>query len=428
MLRGPIRRRLDRRTFLRGAGVSMALPLLGAMEPAFGKQPAEKQAPKRFVAMTLGLGLLGQNLYPKQSGRGWTPSRYLQPLEDLQDKLTLVSGSSHPGVTGGHSAEAAILTCNPAGSSGRAKNTISLDQYLAKHLGGETRFPSLVLARDGSASPCYTESGSMIPAEDSPAKLFERLFVDDSATERERQAERLRHGRSIMDLVQDDAKRLSRQVGASDRRKLDEYYGSVRELELRLAESQAWALRPKPKVDVTKPIDIADAADFIGRQRTMSGVIKLALQTDSTRFVAYQLGGSGGVVPIEGVEEGYHSLSHHGLDDEKLDQLALVEEAIVAAWGDFLRSLAEVDESGRNLLDSTAVLLTSNLGNASSHDNRNLPVVLGGGSFRHGQHLAFDAKNNYALPNLYVSLLQSLGMEVDRFATGTTTMRGLEIA
>src|SRR5690606_17530468 len=123
MLRGLTLRRLDRRTFLRGAGVSMALPLLGAMEPAFAKPP-QKQAPKRFVAMTLGLGMLAENLYPTESGRDWTPSRYLKPLEDLRDKLTLVSGSSHPGVTGGHSAEASILTCNPAGSSGRAKNTI----------------------------------------------------------------------------------------------------------------------------------------------------------------------------------------------------------------------------------------------------------------------------------------------------------------
>jgi hypothetical protein len=132
------------------------------------------------------------------------------------------------------------------------------------------------------------------------------------------------------------------------------------------------------------------------------------------------------VVPIPGVDEGYHSLSHHGLDDEKLAQLALVETEIMRAWGDFLRSLASTEDHGANLLNHTAVLLTSNLGNASSHDNRNMPVLLAGGGFRHGQHLAFDRQNNYPLPNLYVSLLQRIGLEQSRFATSTGTMTGLE--
>ena len=159
----------------------------------------------------------------------------------------------------------------------------------------------------------------------------------------------------------------------------------------------------------------------------MCSVLKLALETDSTRFVTYHLGGSGGVVPVTGVEEGYHSLSHHGMDEEKLDQLALVELEIMKAWGDFLRELKGVDDKGHSLLEQTSVLLTSNLGNASSHDNRNMPVVLAGGGFKHGQHLAFDRKNNYPLPNLFVSLLQRVGMETDRFASGTSTMTGLEM-
>jgi hypothetical protein len=131
-------------------------------------------------------------------------------------------------------------------------------------------------------------------------------------------------------------------------------------------------------------------------------------------------------VPIEGVEEGYHTLSHHGLDEEKLEQLALVETAIVAAWGDFLRSLQTTDDHGGNLLDHTSVLLTSNLGNASSHDNRNMPVLFAGGSFRHAGHLAFDRKKNYPLPNLYLSILQQTGLEAGRFSTSTGTMAGLE--
>ncbi|MCA9062731.1 MAG: DUF1552 domain-containing protein [Planctomycetaceae bacterium] len=416
---------LHRRTLLRGTGVAISIPWLTAMQCA-GAADQEPEAPRRFVAMTLGLGLLADNLNPAEPGRDYTPSLYLQALQDLRDQMTVVSGSSHPGVGGGHRAEASLLTANPVGSSGKSKNTISLDQYLAMHLGGETRFPSLVLSSSGSSSPSYTENGAMIPAEDSPARLFTRLFIDDSAREKQRQAGRLQEGRSIMDLVSDDARRLSRSLGRGDQDRLDSYLTSVRELEQRLAASEAWAHRPKPKVDVKKPIDIGNPNDFVGRQRLMCDTIRLALQTDSTRFITYHLGGSGGVVPIPGVDEGYHSLSHHGLDEEKLAQLALVETEIMKAFGDFLRGLQATTESGDNLLDRTSVFLTSNLGNASNHDNRNMPVVLAGGGFRHGQHLAFDRKNNYPLPNMFVSLLQRMGMEDDHFLSGTSTMTGLE--
>lgn len=160
----------------------------------------------------------------------------------------------------------------------------------------------------------------------------------------------------------------------------------------------------------------------------MSDTIRLVLQTDSTRFIVYHLGGSGGVVPLPGVDEGYHSLSHHGLDEEELEQLAVVETAIISAWGDFLRSLKQTDDNGTSLLDNTSVLLTSNLGNASNHSNKNMPVLLAGGGFRHGQHLGFDQRKNYPLPNLYVSLLQRVGLETDTFATSTGTMSGLEPA
>lgn len=418
-------RQLNRRTLLRGAGVSLALPWLSAMRPAFAGT-AEQAGPKRFVAMTLGLGLLGENLNPQQAGFGYESSLYLKPLDDLRDRFTVISGSSHPGVTGGHRAEASILTANPVGSSGKAKNTSSLDQHMAKHLGDATRFPSLVLSSNGSNSPSYTENGSMIPAESSPSQLFKKLFVDDSPAQQKRQAQRVHQGRSIMDLVGEDAKRLARQLGAGDRDRLDSYFTSVRKLEHRLAASEAWARRPKPKVNVPRPVDIGNANDFVGRQRLMSDVIRLALETDSTRFVTYHLGGSGGVVPIPGVNEGYHSLSHHGRDEEKLDQLALVEAEIIAAWGEFLRGLLTASESGSSLLDNTSILLTSNLGNASNHDNRNMPVLVAGGRFKHGQHLAFDRTNNYPLPNLFVSLLQQVGLEEDHFATGTGTVAGLE--
>ncbi len=416
---------LDRRSVLRGSGVALSLPWLTAMNRVCAAPSDSDEAPKRFVAMTLGLGLVSGNLFPSQAGRDYAASPYLESLQDVRDRVTVVSGVSHPGVKGGHRAEASILTASPMGTAGRAKNTISVDQLMAKHLGEATRFPSLVLSTGGSSSPCYTDNGAMIPPQDRPSRLFSQLFVDDSPRERKLQAQRVRQGRSIMDLVGEDAKSLQRELGAGDRDRLDAFFTSVRQLEKRMAEYEQWAKRPKPKVDTPAPIDINDPSDLIGRQKTMCEVIKLALQTDSTRFITLHIPGAGGVIPIEGVDQGYHNLSHHGLDESKLAQLALVENALVSQWGEFLRDLQDSDDSGQSLLDHTSVLLTSNLGNASNHDNRNMPVLLAGGGFQHGQHLAFDRKKNYPLPNLYLSVLQEVGMEVDRFATSTGTMAGL---
>lgn len=416
-------KRLHRRTVLRGAGVAMSLPWLSAMQQAFGG-PA-KSAPKRFVATTLGLGLVADNLFPSDAGKGYKPSLYMKSLQDLRDRVTVVSGVSHPGVKGGHRAEASILTGASIGSSGRAKNTISIDQLMAKHLGDATRYASLVLSTGGSTSPCYTETGAMIAPQDSPSRLFKQLFVDEAASERDRQAGRVRQGRSIMDLVGEDAKSLSRELGVGDRDRLDEYFTSVRQLEKRMEKSERWAKQPKPKVDEPMPQDVRDASDLIGRQKTMLDVVRLALETDSTRFISLHIPGAGGVIPIEGVEDGYHSLSHHGLDEDKLEQLAIVESAIIGQWAQFIGELNSRHDASGRILDNTTVLLTSNLGNASNHDNRNMPVLLAGGSFKHGQHLAFDRKDNYPLTNLYVDILQEAGLETASFATSTGTMTGI---
>jgi hypothetical protein len=421
-----VQRQLSRRTVLRGAGIALAMPWLTAMAPAFGKDPTVTP-PRRFVAMTLGLGLHAEHLNPKVQGKDYQPSMYLEGIQQLRNDFTVISGVSHPGVSGGHRAEASLLSAAPMSAAAASRNTVSLDQLLAKHLGHHTRFPSLTLSLSGSNSPSYTENGSMIPAEESPARLFARLFLSDSPAEQKKQIARAREGQSVMDLVADDARALQSQLGRGDRDRLDSYFTSVRELERRLKETEAWANRPKPKVDISKPIDIGNPNDFVGRQRLMSDMVRLALATDSSRFITLHLGGSGGVVPIEGVDEGYHNLSHHGQDDDKLRQLAIVEKEIVRSWGDFLQGLKNTDDHGGNLLDHTSVLLTSNLGNASSHDNKNMPVLFAGGGFRHGQHLAFNRNKNYPLPNLYVSVLQRTGLEVEKFATSTGTMTGLDV-
>lgn len=411
---------LSRRALLRNAGIALGLPLLDAMTPAFAVTK-EATTAKRFVGVSLTLGLHNPNLVPEGAGRGYKPSRYLAGIQDIRDDFTVISGSSHPGVNGGHTAEGSIFSACPNQRGTTSRNTISLDQLMAKNLGHKTRFPSLVLNTNSQSSPSYTENGSMIPAENSAMRLFTRLFVNDTPAEQERQAELIRGGRSIMDVVGAEAKALQRELGAGDRDKLDAWFTSVRELEQRLAANEAWTHKPKPKVAMKPPAAIPRDNE-VAVERIFLDIIHLALATDSTRFITLHISGNS-VTGIEGVDESYHNLSHHGMDDEKLAQLALVEQGVINEWAGFLRTL-----KSSALLDETMVLLTSNLGNASSHDNKNMPVLFAGGGFRHGQHLAFDQKNNYPLPNLYLSMLHRLGLQDEAFATSTGAMSGLEPA
>jgi hypothetical protein len=403
---------------LRGAGITLGLPLLEAMTPAFAAVKETRTA-KRFVGVSLALGLHNPNLVPEGVGRDYQPSRYLKSIQDIRNDFSIVSGSSHPGVTGGHTAEGSIFSACQNARGATSRNTISLDQLMATHLGHETRFPSLVLNTNSQTSPSYTANGSMIPAENSAMKLFTRLFVNDSPAEQQRQAELIRQGRSVMDVVGGEAKALQRELGAGDRDKLDGWFTSVRELEQRLAANEAWTHQPKPKVSI-KPPTYIPRDNEVAVEQIFLDIIHMALATDSTRFITLHVTGNN-VQGLEGVEESYHGLSHHGMDEEKLEQLAIVEQGVINEWAAFLRKL-KADQ----LLDETMVLLTSNLGNASSHDNKNMPVLFAGGGFKHGQHLAFDQKDNYPLPNLYLSALQRLGLEQDKFATSSNTMRGLE--
>jgi hypothetical protein len=194
----------------------------------------------------------------------------------------------------------------------------------------------------------------------------------------------------------------------------------------RLVKEEAWLNTPKPQVEAKPPGAIA-GPDSTGRLRGHFDVIRLALQTDAARVVT--LGGNGGsqVPPLKGVEMGYHNLSHHGQNPEMIAQLKLIERETIRAWADFLASLKQTPEGGSHLLGNTQLLLGSNLGNASGHLTNNLPIILAGGPFRHGQHLALHNKEDYPLPNLFVSILQGLGLEVDRFASSTGTITGLEV-
>ncbi|MCY2975979.1 MAG: DUF1552 domain-containing protein [Planctomycetota bacterium] len=410
--------RLSRRFVLRGTGVCLGLPVLDAMTPAFASVPEDATA-KRFVGISLALGLHNPNLVPETSGRNYKPSRYLESLQDIRDEFSVVSGVSHPGVTGGHTAEGSIFSACPNQRGMASRNTISLDQLMAKQLGHETRFPSLVLNTNGQNSPCYTENGAMIPAEDNAIRLFTKLFVEDSPKEQARQADLIREGRSVMDLVGAEAKSLQREVGPGDRNKLDAWFTSVRELEQRLVANEEWIKRPKPKVNLKVPTNIPRDNE-VAVERIFLDIIHMALATDSTRFITLHVTGNN-VNGIEGVDESYHNLSHHGMDEEKLRQLAIVEQGFIDEWAGFLRRL-----KSDHLLSETMVLLTSNLGNASAHDNKNMPCLFAGGGFRHGQHIAFDQQNNHPLPNLFLSALHRLGIEDEGFATSTGEMNGLQ--
>ncbi len=252
------------------------------------------------------------------------------------------------------------------------------------------------------------------------------MFLEGPPEEVQAQVRRLRDGQSILDTVQGRAKKMQPGLGARDRDKLDEYFTSVRELERNLARSEEWSRRPKPRVNARPPVDIANGADLVGKSRLMFDLIHLALQTDSTRLITLLLLGTSSVPPINGVSLGHHDLSHHGQDPGKIAQLRTIELEKMRTLRAFLAKLKETREQGATLLDRTTVFFSSNLGNASSHSARNLPVVLAGGGFRHGQHLGFDPKNPPPLSNLYVTMLQRLGLNADQFGSSTGTLRGLE--
>jgi hypothetical protein len=428
---------LSRRRLLRGAGAAaIGLPLLEAMRPTFGSRAslaaaeAEQRSPKRFVAACATLGFHVPFLVPEQAGRDYELTPYLTMIADHRDDFTVLSGLSHPEQQGdsGHASEITWLTSAQRPGLAGFRNTVSIDQLIAEKIGIQTRFPYLALSTSGR-SMSWTSSGVEIPGETSPARLFKALFLEGTKEEVAAELKQLARGRSILDTVLGQARDLERELGSRDRGKLAEYLTAVRDLESRLQESEGWATRPKPKVEASQPTDISDRNDAIGKQRLMGEMIVLALQTDSTRTVTIQLSGMNAVPTIQGVTSDWHNLSHHGKDPAKIDELKVIEEAEFAAFNEFLTRLKSVEENGRPLLDHTAVLFGSNLGNASSHDWHNLPLVLAGGGFQHGTHVAHDPKNNTPLANLFVTLGQQMGLEIDRFGTSTGAgLRGLEVA
>ena len=408
-----------RRRFLKGVGATVALPLLDPMSQARAADSADSTP--RFVAICGALGFHAPFLFPNKPGTNYDLTPYLTKLQDHRADFTLFSGLSHPNQNGnnGHASILTWLTSAPRPGLAGFKNSISLDQRIAAHLGKATRLPYLCLSNHGT-SLSWTANGVNIPGESSPSRLFQRLFVDGTAAETAGQMRELQRGRSILDTVNGDAKALTRQLGKQDRQKLEEYFAAIREVEQSMSQSELWIQKPKPIVDYDPPQDVSDKRDIIARQRLMYDMMALALQTDSTRVLTFSLGSLNSVPSnIAGVQSDWHNLSHHGKDNEKIAELRLIEEAEFEEFGRFLNKLKEIDERGMSLLDHTSVLFGSNLGNASSHDWHNLPIILAGGGYRHGAYFAHDAKNNTPLANLFVALAQRMGLEIDQFGSST---------
>jgi len=413
---------LSRRTLLRAGAVGIALPLLDAMLPrGFGAaEKARALQPRRLVLVARPLGLHTPFLFPEKTGRDYEPTRYLKLLEENRGNFTVFSGMSHKGHRE-HTCLVGLFTGvewemikNP---SVQLRNTISLDLLAAESIGNDTRFRNLVLGRS-DAPTAWTAKGVAVPPEDRQTEAFKKLFIDGTPDEIAREVQRLRDGKSILDGVREQATEMGTRLGAADRDRIDLMFTSIRDAERQLQREQAWATRPKPKVNYPVPKRDFDRTEIMERERLWFDITRLALMTDSTRVI--NLGfDMGGRAKVPGFSSDHHDSSHHGKDPNKIEQLAIIEEAELTVFNEFLTSLKQVRDGEQSLLDHTVVLHTSNLGNASMHSGDNLPLLLAGGGLKHQGHLAYDRKDNKPLSNLYVRMLQQLGIETEKFGCST---------
>lgn len=411
---------MKRRTFLRGAGVALALPVFASAAPM----------PRRMLLIANNLGVLPKLFFPDGAGREYALSPYLQELAGHRENFTVFSGLSHPGVAGGHSADNCLLTAARGAFKSGFRNSISVDQFAAEKLGQVTRFPSLNLGVNidkGNRSLSWTRDGVLLPAEDSPARLYERLFVQGDQEAVARQLHRLESRGSILDTLLEETKRFAGELGSEDKARLDQYVTSVREVEERMQTAKAWETRPKPAASQAAPADIPDRKQFFEKFDLMLAMAQLALESDSTRIVT--LMADAFFTPVfklnaeRSSTDSYHGLTHHGQGEAKLGQLQEADRRQMRLLNKTLGGLAE-----RKLLDRTMVFYGSSLGDANIHDNTNLPILLAGGGFRHGQHLVFRRDNNAPLCNLFVSMMQRMGIETEGFASSSGRLTGLEMS
>lgn len=418
--------KLSRRKLLQGAGVSLSLPWLEAMaDPAAA---AAGGHPKRAVFCMWGLGINGRDFTPKETGLDYKLTPILKPLADHKKDFTVISGLklTH---SGGHGGDRTFLTGTNTHRSG-SKLRISCDQELAEAIGQDTRYRSLVLGiqrgtgfgqpQDSTLS--WTRNGTPIPAENRPHILFDRLFRPDSAEAiAEREAEFARRS-SVLDSVLEDAKALNSSLGQRDQEKLDEYLTGIRDLEASMQEEKSWLHKPKPEV---APIEFGDeqgldpiksGLDYRRYQRFMFDVITLALQTDSTRVIAYQprmdnRDGTG-AWKSEGNPYGYHTMTHHGEDADKLKWFTKADILYMGEWAYFLDKLRSIREGEGTLLDNTMAVYSSTGGTINAHNNHHLPALLCGGAGLGVQHRGHIIKEDDYLGNLWQTMFEVMGVPI----------------
>ncbi len=425
---------LERRKFLRSSGVVMALPMLEAIPETAQASTANGSAStangsgpvKRFVCLSNNYGVYQKAFFPKadQQGSNYELPETLSALSKHRNDFTVFSNLDH-GFTGGHQGVPVLLSgVRPILAHNYAEGNISLDQKLAEHHGAATRFPSLTLGCRERNLLSFTRTGVQVPSIDLRA-AYRKMFYEDSAEARTAQKKQFERHSSILDVVRDQAKAMNDKVSKNDRRKLSEYFESVRTLEQKITQQEPWLERPKPKTDVKEPNPGNGTESHL---KSMIEIIVLALQTDSTRAVTMTSGFVNGDFGLSG---GYHGFSHHGERDEPVAALKKIEGFQIAMMS-YLMELLKAQEdliNGGTLLDHTAILFGCGMA-SGTHSTTNLPLVLAGGGFQHGEHKVYPDADHARVPaaNLLLSILQNSGLEIDQFGSSNGSLRGLAFA
>jgi len=433
----------NRRTFLQGTGVTIALPWLECMSQA--DDAVDVPARLASVYFPFGVSLPSDksehadwNWFPKQEKDTFHFRNSLKSLEPLREHVTVLGGLSHPAgrKMGGHDTGDIFLTgANFRGTTYR--NSISLDQYIASHIGEQTRFGSLVLSSDGgvgeptrSTTLSFTAQGRPIPAISSPRQIFDRLFGEGDASSKT-QRRLLENTGSMLDLVLENSRSMKTRLGKQDQRKLDEYLSSVRDIEQRVNRSQAWLDVPKPAVAESAANLNADQSSPVEYMQAMYDLIFLAFQTDSTRLATYMLGQVAGATTIAntfpaclGLPGNWHGLAHGAGKKDGAKNLGRFDQLLVEQLTRFMTRLKDTPEADGTMLDNTLIFYGSS--NSKTHNNNNYPLVLAGGrnlGFKHNQFLRLDAKT--PLSNVFVTILESMNIAHDGFADSAGELSAL---
>lgn len=418
-----------RRFVLRSVAGAIALPGLSSLSlqaadrnSAIASAKGAGIGARRFVAVGNLLGFQTKQLFPETAGKDFEETRLLKPLAANRDQYTIYRGLDH-GIRGGHFAVHTFLSgLLHHESKNRSDGNVTIDQFIADEVGSQTRFPSLTVGSEGGihggCQLSWTKSGVRVPPITGPAELFEKLFVSESKERRDQQKKANSLQSSILDSIREEANSLSKQVNNEDKAKLDEYFTSIRDVEKRLEFRKRWADQPKPEAPFDKPANVNTVHDL----PMLYELIALALQTDSTRVATLEIGGC--FLPQHlGIDKAYHGLSHHGNDDEAISHLITLESYQIEQFGKFVTRLAGIQDGEQTLLDSTAVLFGSGMGNANSHTNSDLPIIMAGGGYGHGEFRKAKSAGPGKVPlcNLFLDIAQKMNIPAESFGTSTGT-------